>query len=148
MKVRVRTDPDNLDAIYVFDEDAKRYIEAKCTLPGYADGITAEQHRWMLSKAKKDYEKLPLHLALLAAKSALRDYTARLIQECYPTKKRPKRGKAARGEREALMQREEARQGQLPLEPEAELDGPLDLRDTNWDDETDIPLFPVRRGAV
>lgn len=148
IKVTVRTDPDNLGAIFVFDEEAKQYIEAKCTLPGYADGLTAEQHRWILSKARKDYETSPRHLALLAAKSALRDYTDRLIQECYPTKKRPKPGKAGNVDREALMQREESRQGQLSLEPEAELDGPLDLPDTNWDDETDIPLFPVRRGTI
>lgn len=148
IKVTVRTDLDNLGAIFVFDEDAKQYIEAKCTLPDYADRLTAEQHRWIGSKARKDYETSPRHLALLAAKSALRDYTARLIQECYPTKKRPKPGKAANGDREALIQREEARQGQLPLEPEAELDGPHDLPDTNWDDETDIPLFPVRRGTI
>jgi putative transposase len=148
VEVTVRTDPDNLGAIFVFDEEAKQYIEAKCTLAGYADGLTAEQHRWIESKAKKDYATSPRHFALLAAKSELRDYTARLIRECYPTKKRPKSGKATKGDREALIQREEARQGQLQLEPEVELESLSDPQETNWDDQTDIPLFPVRRGTI
>ncbi|CAH2920030.1 MAG: hypothetical protein CPSOU_3565 [uncultured Paraburkholderia sp.] len=87
IKVTVRTDPDDIGTIFVFDEEEKQYVEAKCTLQGYADGVTAEQHRWMSSKANKDYKNSPRHLALLAAKSALRDYTARLLQESCPTKK-------------------------------------------------------------
>lgn len=148
IEVTVRNDPDNLGSIFVFDAEAKQYIEAKCTLPEYADGITAEQHAWIRSKARKEYGDSPLPLALLAAKSALRDDTTRLIQECYPTKKRPKPSKPATGDREALVQREEARQGQLPLEPEIEPGEASGMPDTFLDDEPDIPLFPVRRGTI
>jgi putative transposase len=143
IEVMVRTDPDNLGTIFVFDEEARRYIEAKCTMPGYGEGITAEQHRWMLAKARKEYEASPLHVALLAAKSALRDDTARLIQGCSPSKAKSKPVKAANADREALMQREETRQAQLPLEPAEE----SDLSD-NQDDVADVPLFPVRRGST
>ncbi|MFM0498923.1 DDE-type integrase/transposase/recombinase [Paraburkholderia caffeinilytica] len=143
IEVTVRTDPDNLGTIFVFDEEARQYIEAKSTMPEYAEGITAEQHKWMLAKARKEYEASPLRLALLAAKSALRDDTARLIQGGTPSKTKSKPVKAANADREALMQREETRQAQLPLEPTDE----PDLPDNDQGDEPDVPLFPIRRGA-
>jgi putative transposase len=144
IEVTVRTDPDNLGAIFVFDEENKRYIEAKCTIAGYAEGITAEQHKWMLAKARKDYDTSPLRLALLAAKSALRDDTDRLIRECSLKNSKSKPAKATNADRETLMQREENRQTQLPLEPIEE----EDQSDNSQDDETDTPLFPVRRGST
>ncbi|OAJ60560.1 hypothetical protein A6V36_01840 [Paraburkholderia ginsengiterrae] len=144
IEVTVRTDPDNLGAIFVFDKENKCYIEAKCTIAGYAEGITAEQHRWMLAKARKDYDTSPLRLALLAAKSALRDDTDRLIRECSPTNSKSKPTKATNADREALMQREETRQIQLPLEPIEEADEPDDIQN----DDVDTPLFPVRRGTT
>lgn len=143
IEVTVRTDPDDLGTIFVLDEEAAQYIEAKCTIAGYAEGITAEQHKWMLSKAKKDYETSPLRLALLAAKSALRDDTDRLIRECSPTSSKSKRAKPTNADREALVQREETRQIPLPLETIEEADEPDDIEN----DEVETPLFPVRRGT-
>ncbi|WP_416448079.1 Mu transposase C-terminal domain-containing protein [Paraburkholderia sp. LFS083] len=144
IEVTVRTDPDNLGAIFVFDEEKKCYIEAKCTIAGYAEGITAEQHRWMLAKARKDYDTSPLRLALLAAKSALRDDTDRLIRECSPTNPKSKPAKATNADREALKRRQETGQIQLPLEPIEEADEPDDIQN----DDIDTPLFPVRRGTT
>ncbi|MGF6638016.1 hypothetical protein OKW38_000395 [Paraburkholderia sp. MM5496-R1] len=72
----------------------------------------------MLSKARKDYRTSPLYLALLAAKAALRDETARLKEGCNPAKTR--RSKPGKAQREVMVQRKEARQSQLPLKPEPE----------------------------
>ncbi|CAE6871130.1 hypothetical protein R69746_08437 [Paraburkholderia aspalathi] len=149
--VMVRTDLENLGAIFVYDSQSHRYIKAKCTLPEYAEGITAEQHRWMLSKARKDYRASPLHLALLASKAALRDDTARLTKQCYPEKSKRRRSKPAVRDREVLMQHEETLQVQR-LETERETEGGAadDLRNSDCEIEQSraIVRFPVRQAHL
>ncbi|MFM0428439.1 DDE-type integrase/transposase/recombinase [Paraburkholderia aspalathi] len=153
IEVTVRGDPDNIGTIFVLDDEAQQYVEAKCTLPDYAEGITAEQHSWMLRKARKEHRDSPFRYALLAAKAALREDTARLIEEGDPTttkrktKAKLKRQKAKREERELMVQHEEARP-ELPLEPEPDEDNFLNSQPNDRDECADIPLFPTKRAPI
>ncbi|MGJ8751098.1 DDE-type integrase/transposase/recombinase [Burkholderia pseudomallei] len=145
--VCIRTDPDNLGSIFVFDEEAQRYIEAKSTSPEYAEGITAEQHRSMLSKARSDYASSPVRLGLLAAKAALRVDTAQIMEAGRSPRGKPKRAKAPKTDRELMVQLEETRQIQLPLEPESDEPSDEDRPPEDVNGDGEVPLFPVRRGA-
>ncbi|MGN8134617.1 DDE-type integrase/transposase/recombinase [Paraburkholderia sp. 22099] len=153
IEVTVRGDPDNLGTIFVLDEEARQYVEAKCTLPEYAEGITAEQHSWMLRKARKDYKTSPFRHALLAAKVALREDTAKLIDEGNSTtmrrkgKANVKRPKANRVERELMVQHEETRP-ELPLEPDPDEDNSRISQPDDQDEYLDVPLFPTRRAPI
>ncbi|MEX3669393.1 DDE-type integrase/transposase/recombinase [Paraburkholderia phenoliruptrix] len=153
IEVTVRGDPDNLGTIFVLDEEARQYVEAKCTLPEYAEGITAEQHSWMLRKARKDYTTSPFRHALLAAKSALREDTTTLIEEGNSTttkrkgKAKVKRPKANRVQRELMVQHEETRP-ELPLEPEPDEDNSPNSEPDDQDEYVDVPLFPTKRAPI
>ncbi|WP_186114909.1 Mu transposase C-terminal domain-containing protein [Burkholderia gladioli] len=145
--VCIRTDPDNLGSIFVFDEEAQRHIEAKSTSPEYAEGITAEQHRSMLSKARSDYASSPVRLGLLTAKVALRVDTAQIMEAGRSPRGKPKRAKASKTDRELMVQLEETRQSQLPLEPESDEPSHEDQPPEDVNSDGEVPLFPVRRGA-
>lgn len=147
VEVSIRTDPDNLGSIFVFDEQARRYVEAKSTSPEYAEGISAEQHRWMLSKARSDYASSPVRLALLAAKAALRADTAQIMEAGRSPQGKPKRAKAPKTDRELMVQLEETRQIQLPLEPESDEPSNEERQPEDINGDGEVPLFPVRRGT-
>lgn len=145
----VRADPDNIGAIFVFDEEAQQYIEAKSTNSEYAEGVTAEQHRWMLSKARKDYRSSPLHLALLMAKVELREETARLIADGGMAKRNTKRPKATRAEWEVMVQHEEMRQRAPSRDISSENEVTSTAEQFDETEETIEPLlFSVRRGSA
>ncbi|MGC7405389.1 Mu transposase C-terminal domain-containing protein [Pandoraea pneumonica] len=147
IEVSVRTDPDDLGAIFVFDDQSKRYLEARSTRPDYANGITVEQHRWILSKARRDYTGSPMRHALLAAKADLRADTAKAMEVGRALRGNDRRKALPKHERELMVQQAEARAQQLPLalEPD-EPPAPEDLtKDLALDHE--VPLYPVRRGA-
>ncbi|SPA45109.1 Integrase catalytic subunit (modular protein) [Cupriavidus taiwanensis] len=94
LEVTVRYNPDNLGSVYVLDPRRKEYVVAVCTMPNIANGISIEQHTLITRKAKADYAALPLHDAMLIAKTELREYTEGLMQirktRISPRKKRSK----------------------------------------------------------
>lgn len=77
IEVTVRIDPDDVDVVYVLDEQRKTYVMAQCSLPGYAsEGMSVEMHKLIRKKARADYAKTPYAARLLSAKAAIRDMTA------------------------------------------------------------------------
>ncbi|WP_322103921.1 DDE-type integrase/transposase/recombinase [Paraburkholderia sp. J41] len=146
IEVSIRTDPDNLGSIFILDEEAQRYIEAKSTWAKYAEGLSAEQHRWILSKARGDYETLPVRFGLIAAKDALRVDMAQIVEAGRSRK--PKQAKAPKADRELMVQREETRQIQLPLEPESDESTHEERPPEEVNGDGEVPLFPVRRGPA
>lgn len=105
IEVTVRIDPDDLGAIYVLDEGNKAYVIAQCTLPVYADGLSVEQHRLILKKAKSDYKNTPYAARLLSAKDAIREKTASILARHQKPAEKPakKRSALKRDERELLQ---------------------------------------------
>ncbi len=106
LEVKVRYDPDDLGAVHVLDLERKDYVVATCTTPDVANGLTIEQHTLITRKAKADYAALPLHDAMLIAKTELREYTERLMQtRISPVLPKEKQSAAAK---EVLRQHAEA----------------------------------------
>lgn len=105
IEVTVRIDPDDLGTIYVLDEERKVYVTAQCTLPGYAEGLTIEQHKLIRKKAKSDYKKTPYAARLLSAKDAIREKTASILAAFQKaTTKPPKKRSVLKREERALLQ--------------------------------------------
>jgi len=147
--VTVRSDPDDLSKIYVLDPTTQQYIEAECTLAGYADGLTAEQHRWILSKARKDYKSSPLYIALLAAKANLREFTAKIKDTQSPEKPKPRRSKAEKSQaREVLIQHEETRHHTSQVELDFDESEANEFPDEAEETALEIPLFPIKRRVI
>lgn len=85
----VRTDLDNIETIYVLDEEKKIYLEATCTTPGYAKGLTIEQHKSIQKKGREDYKNLPYRDQLLAGKAALQQLSSEILNWTKPKVKQP-----------------------------------------------------------
>ncbi len=100
IEVTVRTDPDDLGTIYVLDEKRKTYVMAQCSVPGYAEGLTTEQHRLISKKAKADYDQTPYAGRLLSAKAAIREKAAAILAKHQKDKAKTS-GKPAKLNREA-----------------------------------------------
>lgn len=147
IEVSVRTDPDDLGAIFVFDDQSKRYLEARSTMPGYADGVSVEQHRWIRSKARRDYAASPMRHALLAAKADLRADTEKAMDAGRALRGKDRRKTLPKHERELMVQQAEARQQNLPLELESDEPSALDEPTEDLAHDHEVPLFPVRRGT-
>lgn len=79
-EVLVRFDPDDIETLYVLDPKTNTYIEAVCTIPGYATNLTIEQHNAIQEKARKDYNDLPYRDRLLATKAALQEFAKTILE--------------------------------------------------------------------
>lgn len=140
IEVTVRTDPDDLGTIFVLDEKRKTYVMAQCSVPGYADGLTTEQHRLISKKAKADYDQTPYAGRLLSAKSAIREKAAAILAKHQKDKAKPS-GKPAKLNREA---REILKRMPNVPEPAIGTDEPLNTEsflDDDW--AIDAPDFVV-----
>lgn len=104
IEVTVRIDPDDLETIHVLDERRQMYHAAQCIVPGYAEGLSAEQHKLIVKKAKADYESTPYAGRLLSAKAAIRESAAAILAQHQNAGKTTskKRGKLNREAREIL----------------------------------------------
>jgi len=106
LEVTVRYDPDDLGAVHVLDPERKEYVVASCTTPDVANGLSLEQQILIGKKARKDYAALPLHDAMLIAKTELREFTEGLLQTRVLPRSRNKRQSAMT--KEVLRQNAEA----------------------------------------
>lgn len=144
IEVTVRTDPNNLETIYVLDEKRKIYVMAQCIVAGYAEGLSAEQHKLISKKAKADYNEMPYAGRLLSAKSAIREKTAAILAK-HQEDKAKSSGKPAKLNREA---REILKKMPSVVTPEPDL-GPDESLDTEsfQDDDwaIDTPEFVVNK---
>lgn len=74
----IRPNPDNLGSIQVLHPRTQQYFQVPCTRPGYAQGLTLEQHKLAIKLAKKRYAALPHQEALLTAKLEMQEEVAAL----------------------------------------------------------------------
>lgn len=123
LEITVRFDPDDLGAVHVLDTERKEYALASCTSPGYANGLTLEQHILITRKAKDDYKALPFHDAMLAAKLEVREFTQRLLESRVAPASRKKRQPATvretlRQHAEVTPNRKDRAKGGSPTEKE------------------------------
>lgn len=79
-KLEVRPNRDDLGSIRVLHPETKTYVEATCTDPQYADGLSEEQHKWFRQHARERYDALPHHRAMLAAKLEMREEVNKMRQ--------------------------------------------------------------------
>ncbi len=147
IEVTVRLNPDDLERIYVLDEHRKVYVMAQCIVPGYAAGLTVEQHALIRKKAKKDYARLPYADRLLAAKAAIQKQVATLLAQfqrpaAAPAKKSTKLDRHAR---EVLQTHPRAMSPELDIKPSAEPSMDL-FHDDDWADDV-LELIVEQRPA-
>lgn len=142
IEVTVRMDPDDLETIYVLDEQRKAYVMAQCIVPGYAEGLSTEQHKLISKKAKEDYGKTPYAGRLLSAKSAIWEKTAAIqARQCKPGEAIPKkRGKLNREAREILQKMPDLAASEPTVETEAIPHGDLYLSDDWINDVPDLAV--------
>lgn len=138
IEVTVRIDPDDVDVVYVLDEQRKSYVMAQCILPGYAEGMSVEMHRLIRKKARLDYDKSPLAAGLLSAKAEILETTAAIqVKHKKPGKAISKKpSKLSREAREILQTRPRS----VTTEPPAEAKEGLSMDHFLSDDWlTDVP---------
>lgn len=117
LEVTVRYDADDLGGVYVLDSARKEYVAASCTMPGYANGLTVEQHALLGRKARKDYAELPLCDAMLAAKLEVREFTENLLRTRIPPKSSKKKSRSTT--KEVLRQNAEASPAVVDTHPQS-----------------------------
>ena len=90
-KLRVRYFCDRVDAVEVFDPARKEYIEAVCTDPQYAAGLTRDMHSELIDQLRRGSKTVDTD-SLRRARVALSDR----IDELYRSHRLSDRRKAAR----------------------------------------------------
>jgi putative transposase len=90
-KLRVRYFCDRVDAVQVFDPARKEYIEAVCTDPQYAAGLTRDMHAELVDQLRRESKAVDVH-SLRRARVALSDR----IDALYRSHRLSDRRKAAR----------------------------------------------------
>jgi putative transposase len=142
IEVTVRIDPDDLETIYVLDEKRKIYVMAQCILPGYAEGLSTEQHKLISKKAKADYEMTPYAGRLLSAKAAIRERAAAILAQHRKTGEVPskKPSKLNREAREILQKMPDFGTADPAVEAGEILSSDIFL-DDDW--IVDVPDFTV-----
>jgi hypothetical protein len=115
---------------------------AQCIVPGYAEGLSTEQHKLISKKAKEDYGKTPYAGRLLSAKSAIWEKTAAIqARQCKPGEAIPKkRGKLNREAREILQKMPDLAASEPTVETEAIPHGDLYLSDDWINDVPDLAV--------
>lgn len=142
IEVTMRIDPDDLAIVYVLDEKRKTYVMAQCIVPGYAEGLSVEQHKLIRKKAQVDYENTPYAGRLLSAKAAIREKTAAILAQ-HQKPGEPivrKRAKLNREAREILQIMTSQSTPELIVEATENQNRVLFL-DDDW--LTDVPDFTV-----